>query len=423
MHNDAITAAYLHIPFCRRRCYYCDFPISVVGDRKTGHNSGMIQEYVDKLCGEIRGTTQRSTQPCQTQPYQTQPFPTQLQTIFFGGGTPSLLTPQQLDRLLTTLNQTFGIAPGAEISIEIDPGTFDRAQLQGYRSAGITRVSLGSQAFQPELLQVCGRTHQVEDIYHSAELIHEVGITNYSLDLISGLPSQTVQQWQASLEAAIDLRPTHISTYDLTLEPGTVFGKRYQPGDRPLPTDETTADMYRLASRTLQAAGYEHYEISNYAQPGYACRHNLTYWENRSFYGFGMGATSYVNGQRFARPRTREAYYQWLENPEIPSELLASEIDHTSDRLVETLMVGLRLAKGVAIENLRQQFGNSAIEQVWQCLKRYQAPGWVEAWDATGKRLPPDVSWEEIDRMSLSEPEGFLFSNVVLVSLFEAFGT
>ncbi|MGI0493960.1 radical SAM family heme chaperone HemW [Alkalinema pantanalense CENA528] len=413
MANHGITAAYLHIPFCRRRCYYCDFPISVVGDRKTGHNSGMIQTYVEKLCGEIRGTAQRSTQPLQTR----------LQTLFFGGGTPSLLTAEQIDRILTTLDQTFGIATGAEISIEIDPGTFDRPQLQGYRSAGITRVSLGAQAFQGELLQVCGRTHQVADIYHSVELINQVGVANYSLDLISGLPSQTVQQWQGSLEAAINLQPTHISTYDLTLEPGTVFGKRYQPGDRPLPTDESTADMYRLASRTLQAAGYEHYEISNYAQPGYACRHNLTYWENRSFYGFGMGATSYVNGQRFARPRTREAYYQWLENPEIPSDGLESEVDRASDHLVETLMVGLRLAKGVAIDTIRQQFGNPAIEQIWQCLQRYQKPGWVEAWDAIGKRLPPGVSWEEIDRINLSEPEGFLFSNVVLVSLFEAFDT
>ncbi len=173
--------------------------------------------------------------------------------------------------------------------MEIDPGTFALEQVQGYKTAGVNRVSLGVQAFQSELLEVCGRSHTVADVHKAVELVHRAGFQNFSLDLISGLPHQTLEHWQASLEQAIALSPTHLSCYDLTIEPGTPFNRQYSPGSSPLPSDETTAEMYRMAQRLLTAAGYDHYEISNYAKPGYQCRHNRVYWENRSFYGFGMG--------------------------------------------------------------------------------------------------------------------------------------
>ncbi|WP_295621336.1 coproporphyrinogen-III oxidase family protein, partial [Chamaesiphon sp. GL140_3_metabinner_50] len=219
------TAAYIHIPFCRRRCYYCDFPVFVVGDRANGANSGNIQLYVDRLAIEI------ATQVNYHQP---------LETIFFGGGTPSLLTVTQLGQILEQLAAKFGIANNAEISMEIDPGTFDLAQLQGYLQAGVNRVSIGVQAFQDNLLQLCGRSHTVADIYAAVELFHQGGITNWSLDLISGLPQQTIDNWVASLACAIDLNPTHISCYDLIVEAQTPFAKQYQPGDKPLPSDEAT---------------------------------------------------------------------------------------------------------------------------------------------------------------------------------------
>lgn len=291
------TSAYLHIPFCRRRCYYCDFPISVVGGA-TGETSGMIEQYVEALCQEIQTVT-----------IDTEP----LKTIFFGGGTPSLLSVSQLERILAALNAQFGITDDCEISMEIDPGTFDLRQLQGYQKQGVNRISLGVQAFQDELLRTCGRSHSVVDVYSAVELVHQAGISNFSLDLISGLPHQTLAQWQYSLEAAVKIAPNHISCYDLIVEPVTAFGKQYQPGEKPLPTDENAAQMYRLAQQILTKSGYEHYEISNYAQPDYQCRHNRVYWENRSYYGFGMGAASYVKGYRFTRPRTRREYYQWLK--------------------------------------------------------------------------------------------------------------
>ena len=164
------SSAYIHIPFCRRRCFYCDFPISVVGDYRKGNNSGTIAQYVEVLCNEITLTKNLGQR---------------LKTIFFGGGTPSLLSVDQLSRILDTLNRQFGSLPDAEISMEIDPGTFDLAQIQGYRSSGVNRVSLGVQAFHSELLIACGRTHTVEDVYHSIDLIHQAEISNFSVDLIS----------------------------------------------------------------------------------------------------------------------------------------------------------------------------------------------------------------------------------------------
>jgi putative oxygen-independent coproporphyrinogen III oxidase len=406
--NDAPIAAYVHIPFCRRRCFYCDFPIYVVGDRGLQHPeqapSRTITTYRAALQTEIHRTPKQNAAP--------------LQTVFFGGGTPSILTGAQLGEILTALDRQFGLAKTAEISMEIDPGTFDRAGLQAYQRAGINRFSFGIQAFQPELLAACGRAHTVEDIARSMDDIQQVGIKNYSLDLISGLPHQTIDQWQDSLTQAIAYAPTHISTYDLTIESGTVFGKRYRPGDQPLPSDESTAEMYRLAHDILSDAGYAHYEVSNYAQPGYQCQHNRTYWANASFYGFGMGATSYLRGDRLARPRQLQAYCDWVTefdpdpapNPLAPNELL-----------LDTLMVGFRLAEGVSVPSLRQQFGDRLIQQIGQCLAPYIKSGWVEAISDSQPQAIVD-DWLQLDQIRLSAPEGFLFSNVVLVKLFDRLG-
>jgi putative oxygen-independent coproporphyrinogen III oxidase len=390
MEFNVPSSAYVHIPFCRRRCFYCDFPISVVGDRRNGSNSGTIAHYVDNLCKEIRLTPNLGES---------------LRTVFFGGGTPSLLSVSQLTQILETLDRHFGILKTAEISMEIDPGTFDFAQIQAYRSSGVNRFSLGVQAFQPELLTVCGRTHTVEDVYTSVNLIREANIENFSLDLISGLPHQTIEDWHESLENAIALSPRHLSTYDLTIEPQTPFGKQFKPGTKPLPSDELTADMYRLAHQVLLGAGYEHYEISNYAQVGYQCQHNRVYWENRSFYGFGMGATSYVNGDRFARPRKTREYYEWLEKLKDNAE--TESFNSREEYLLDTLMVGLRLAEGVDLNTLTQQFGKLLADQVLKCLKPYEKANWIEVSDG---------------RLKLTAPEGFLFSNVVLIKLFETFG-
>jgi oxygen-independent coproporphyrinogen-3 oxidase len=384
--NDAsiVSSAYVHIPFCRRRCFYCDFPVFVVGDRLRGENSGSISRYVDILCQEI------TTAPVFSQP---------LKTIFFGGGTPSLLSTEQLAQILQVLEKRFGMTADAEISMEVDPGTFDLAHITGYRDVGVNRVSLGVQALQAELLKVAGRSHSVEDVFAAVELIHQAKIPEFSIDLISGLPHQSLDQWQDSLTKAVAIAPTHISIYDLTIEPGTAFGRYYQPGDSPLPTDATTVKMYRLAQQILTTAGYEHYEISNYAQIGHQCQHNRVYWENRPYYGFGMGAASYVEGKRFTRPRTTKDYYQWVG----AGCVIDCEVTPPQEVLLDTLMLGLRLAEGINLTTLSEKFGQHPLEVIHKCLKPHVEQGLVEITE---------------ERLRLSDPEGFLFSNVVLADLF-----
>jgi oxygen-independent coproporphyrinogen-3 oxidase len=405
--------------------------VAVVGDHARGENSGAIAQYVEVLCQEIEligFNTAVSAQP--------------LETIFFGGGTPSLLSVPQLDRILQTLEHQFGIAANAEISIEIDPGTFDLPQIQGYRASGVNRVSLGVQAFQPELLALCGRTHSVPDIYAAVDLIHQAEMVNFSLDLISGLPHQTLDQWQASIEAAIALAPKHLSCYDLIVEPVTAFGRQYQPGDQPLPSDTAAAEMYRLAQQLLTAAGYEHYEVSNYAQPGFPCRHNRVYWKNQPFYGFGMGAASYLKGQRFTHPRKTREYYEWVATQQselastrfmrdttksvtakTPDSLLLTS-HFSQDLLLDTLMLGFRLAEGLNLGQLAQQFGKPSLDKIYHSLQPHYEQGWVDVvgveWKAIAQldseTLPPDA------RIKLTDPEGFLFSNQVLADLFADLG-
>lgn len=398
-------SAYVHIPFCRRRCYYCDFPISVVGDKATGSTSGTIAQYVEVLCQEIVTT----------------PAPTSsLETVFFGGGTPSLLAVEQVERILDTLEQHFGIREDAEISMEMDPGTFSLEQLKGYRKAGVNRVSLGVQAFQDELLEACGRSHNSTDILTAIALIRQVEIPDISLDLISGLPYQTLQQWQTSLKTAIKQNPTHISCYDLIIEPVTAFGRQYAPGAKPLPTDETAAQMYKIAQQILTSTGYEHYEISNYAMPGHQCRHNQVYWENRPYYAFGMGAASYVEGFRFTRPRTRREYYAWVQQLIKEGDILTSPKTPKNEILLETLMLGLRLAEGLSLATLTQHFGEEILEPIWTAILPHYQQGWVEI---VGKNqeiidLKNTQKLPNSGKFRLKDPEGFLFSNTVLADLF-----
>lgn len=391
-------AAYVHLPFCRRRCFYCDFPISVLGDRAQGATSGSVAAYLEVLLQEIAMTPLAGTAP--------------LRSIFFGGGTPSLLAAEQIGAILAAIAQRWAIAAEAEIAIEMDPGTFDRAQIQGYRAAGINRVSLGVQAFQDELLAACGRSHRVADLDPAIDLIRAAGIDNLSLDLISGLPHQTVEHWQDSLARAIALAPAHLSCYDLVLEPVTPFGKQYRPGEQPLPDDETTAQFYRQAQQTLTAAGWQHYEISNYARPGYTCRHNLTYWQNQPYYGFGLGATSYVSGQRYSRPRTRREYAAWVAagcSVQIPAT-------PEPEQVLETLMLGLRLAAGVALA----EFDALTRDRLHVALTGYARQGWVALCDGAGGAIawPQQQPLPATARLRLSDPEGFLFSNTILATLF-----
>ncbi|MBF2097907.1 MAG: radical SAM protein, partial [Gloeomargaritaceae cyanobacterium C42_A2020_066] len=307
----------------------------------------------------------------------------------------------EVESLLTRLDQRFGLASAAEISMEIDPGTFDLAQLQGYRAAGVNRVSLGIQSFDNTLLHVSGRTHTLRDIDQALDCIHTAGLGNFNLDLIQGLPGQTLDHWSHTLEQALAGRPAHISVYDLTLEPGTRFFRTYQAGAFPLPLETTTCEMYVLAQETLTTAGFEHYEISNYARPGWQCRHNRVYWENRPYYAFGLGATSYLHRQRYARPPHLHAYCAWVNQGRAAGRLLMPTLpDSPLEILKDRLILGLRLAEGVDLNDLAPALR----QHLCRALGPYEHQGWVH---------------QAATHLRLTDPWGFLHSNTILVTLLE----
>lgn len=413
---DSPRSAYIHIPFCRRRCFYCDFPISVLGNQRRGETSSTVAAYVDVLCQEIAATS---------------PTATCLSTIFFGGGTPSLLSVTQVQQILTQLHRQFGLEPTAEISMEMDPGTFTLDHLQGYIAAGINRISLGVQSLDDQLLAACGRFHRVADVYQAVEWLQQLSVGNWSLDLISALPSLTLETWADQLQQVIELQPHHLSIYDLTLEDQTVFGKRYQPGVAPLPTDDQTATMYRLAQAYLTRCGYDHYEVSNYALPGHQCRHNLTYWRNQAYLGFGMGATSYTYGQRVSRPRTLKTYGAWVQQYQAAGGRHGEAPTPPSEQLLDRLMVGLRLREGIPGEEIQALCDEATWRRLYGYLRPYIQQGWVEGLWTDGdakatpdsKTLPPvnPPALATLKQLYLTDPEGFLFSNVVLADVFQLF--
>jgi putative oxygen-independent coproporphyrinogen III oxidase len=438
-------SAYIHLPFCKKKCLYCDFPVIAVGTRLDEHRvqEGM-QNYVDAVCREITAT--RRFGEAQDGP---------LTTVFFGGGTPSLIAASQLELLLSVVDRRFGIASDAEISIEADPGTFTASTLRSYRSLGVTRVSVGVQAFDDELLRTCGRAHDLADVYRAIEAVHASEIPTWSLDLMSGLPGLREDRWNSGLEAALDAGAPHISVYDLQIEEETPFGRKYRPGVAPLPTDEAAAAMYATASGTLRSAGYEHYEVSNYAKKGHRCRHNMVYWEGGEYYGFGMGAASYLHGRRFSRPRRLNAYVKWLveleleaahaiemqsdkprmdgvrgEKVALTEDSQRSEVDGATpgsnerkeseeDRLTDRIMLRLRLADGLDLVELAGDFekGDQIANVVVDALLPHVERGRVMlTYSSDSERRGP----EKAIKAQLTDPEGFLVSNDVISDVFLA---
>jgi oxygen-independent coproporphyrinogen-3 oxidase len=324
-------AAYVHVPFCAHRCSYCDFAIAV------GHDD-LRDRYVEALAAEI--ATLGRPQP--------------VDTLFLGGGTPSHLTAGQLERLLGTLLRWLPPRPGHEFSVEANPDSLDRDKVKVLADHGVNRVSLGAQSFHPHLLRALGRDHAPDEIPRAVERAR-ARIDNVSLDLIFGVPGQTLAEWDADLRRALELQPDHIATYGLTYEAGTPLWKERRRGAvRPL-DEEAELGLYSHAIDTLEAAGFEHYELSNFARPGRRCRHNGVYWANGAYFGFGMGAARYVNGRRELNTRSLPTYLRRAlagEAPTFQAEELPPE-----ERARETLALGLRRAEGVGRADFRAQTG------------------------------------------------------------------
>ena len=338
-------AAYVHVPFCAHRCGYCDFAIAVGQDHR-------IELYLDALAQELAALGR----------------PQPVDTLFLGGGTPTYLSARQLDRLLRDVTHWLPPRPGHEFTIEGNPGTLDADKVAVLAEHGVTRVSLGAQSFHPHLLRVLERDHAPADVPRAVACVRE-RIAEVSLDLIFGVPGQSLADWQADLDAALALGPDHVSTYGLTYEKGTPLWKQRQRGEvRPL-QEETELALYAHAIDTLEAAGFEHYEISNFARPGRRSRHNQVYWANHAYFGFGMGAARYVLGRRELNTRDLLGYIRRVLSGE--SVVFQSEELPPPERARETLAVQLRRAEGIERRAFREQTGFELDEVAGPAIARH----------------------------------------------------
>ncbi|MGA7192361.1 MAG: radical SAM family heme chaperone HemW [Anaerolineales bacterium] len=339
---------YFHIPFCTHRCAYCDF------NTYAGQEDS-IPAYADALCKEIESIGQRFSDG------------NKVHTIFFGGGTPSLLSPNQFELIFRSIRKYFNLTENVEITIEANPGTVSLEQLRKLYTIGINRISFGVQSANAEELQMLERAHDFFDVINSVSWARTAGFENLNLDLIYGLPEQTLQTWQLTVKRILDLNPNHISAYALTLEHGTPFGRWSKRGLLPLPDPDLAADMYEWASDVFESAGYLQYEISNWAKPNRECVHNLQYWRGHPYLGFGAGAHGYANSFRYSNVLRIKTYIDRLStldarlpNPEfLLSPAMVNQHRQTArDDMSEYMMTGLRLTReGIAAPAFRQRFG------------------------------------------------------------------
>jgi len=379
---------YLHIPFCRSRCSYCDFNTYVGME-------DLYTSYAQALCREIRAAGQsphilRSPAPLfpsssapplprspAGEPVESPPTRPGAATIFFGGGTPSILHPRQLGDAIRACRETFELPDDAEITVECNPGTVDLSYLRALRSEGVNRLSFGAQSADPGELKLLGREHGFADVVAAVEASRAAGFDNVSFDLIFGLPRQSLDTWRRTLNAALPLQPDHISLYALTVERGTPLHDWVRHGDVPYPDPDAAADMYDLAEDVLGEAGYVHYEISNWCKPGRACAHNLIYWRNEPYFGFGPGAHSSSIRRRWWNVRRPAEYVTRIERGE-PVEMGAEDIDERTSR-GETMVMGLRLLQeGVTYARFAQRHGVEMREVFGEPLRAGQEKGLLE---------------------------------------------
>jgi len=380
MRSDGL-ALYVHIPFCQAKCPYCDFN-SYAG------LEDLMAPYVDALIAEM-ALWHEATRDAR------------VTTVFFGGGTPSFLPLAEIQRIVAALRRSFRLARDAEITVEGNPGSADSARLDGLHRLGFNRLSLGVQSFHDDELRLLGRIHSAAEARQAYHAARRAGFENVNLDLIYGLPAQTLAAWQGTLAEAIALRPEHLSLYALTLEDGTPLAADVASGRLSSPDPDLAADMYLWAGEALAAAGYQQYEISNWALPGCRCRHNLVYWHNEPYLGLGAGAHSCLGGFRFAAVRDPRRYIREVAaaGPGLSADGLAAfltglphleTIEEVSQAraMAETAILGLRLVEGLSLAAFRRRFGVSLLSAYRPAVAELTALGLLER--ANGRlRLTP----------------------------------
>ena len=373
---------YIHIPFCVKKCAYCDF-LSGPAKEET------IERYVDALLKEIRQYEMMAQ-------FQT------VVTIFFGGGTPSILSGEQMTRILKELKRVFKISKKAEITMEANPGTVTKEKLEAYKEAGINRISFGLQSVNNEELKQLGRIHTFEQFLESYHLAREAGFDNLNVDLISAIPKQTLKSWEHTLKTIIELSPEHISAYSLIIEEGTPFYDLYKEGgvkEKELPEEEEERKIYEMTEVWLEEAGYHRYEISNYSKEGYECKHNLGYWDRKPYLGIGLGAASFFTHYRYNNTRDLETY---LAHSEELHKIQVNREDLTEEeQMEEFVFLGLRKMKGISKEKFFEDFGKPFDACYGKNIERLKQQGLLE---------------EEDDRIFLTK-KGIDISNYVFAEL------
>ena len=352
-----MTAAglYVHIPFCSSRCSYCDFATGL-------YQSELAERYVSALLQEISSTTYAGHL---------------VDTIYFGGGTPSLLSPAQLERILCALHDQFEIENHPEATLEINPGSAVIEKLREFRRLGINRASFGSQTFDDAELAKLGRSHTAADALRTYDDLRTCGFTNVSFDLIAGLPGQTLDRWQQNIEQALQLSPEHLSFYLLEVHSGTPLAEHIRRGIQPVPDDDLAGVMYEWMLERATKAGYQHYEISNLCRPGFHSRHNLKYWTAAPYFGFGCSAHSYDGSNcRWSNHRDVLKYVEIIEagrSPIVDEQQLSN-----ADVRAEALFLGMRLMEGVDLRRYRESFGIDLRDEHGEDLDRFREAGLVE---------------------------------------------
>lgn len=335
-----MTALYLHIPFCAHACPYCDFSFVLLKE-------GAVKQYLHAVDIEM---AHRAEEAIWAAPFS---------SVFIGGGTPTALSRSQLDLFFSRLHRHFQITPDAEVTVEANPETLTIPKLDLLRKWGVNRLSIGVQSFTPESLRRLGRHHSLKQAMTAFERARQVGFDNINIDLMFGAPEQTEADWEASLRYVVDLAPEHISVYGLTIEPGTPFARLSATNALDLPDEERHIAMYDRALDRLDSVGYVHYEVSNLARAGAACRHNLSYWNGSNYLGLGPSAHSHIDGRRFANVRDLTPYLE-----RINAGASAVDFDETlsdDEHMHEFIMLGLRQVAGMDAEAFRIRFGEAAL--------------------------------------------------------------
>ena len=357
LRNEAPTSLYVHIPFCARRCYYCDFVTAIAPET-------VVEAYLSALNHDLTAVAAANTAP--------------LETVFFGGGTPTYLSSRQLGQVLTHLQDKFQIANAAEITMEANPGSIHREKLQVLRDHRVTRLSIGVQTMQPHLLKAIGRLHDVQTIFHSVDEATRVGFSHLSVDLIFGLPGQTLADIRMDLAAVAQLPIDHVSAYWLQVEPGTPFARWQAVGQLELPGEDAEAEMYDEIRTTLQQIGFFQYEVSNFARPGGQAKHNLVYWRNEPYLAAGVGASSYAFGVRQRREARVTEYIRRIIAGDSP--VVENQPVTALEAAQDTMMLGLRLQEGVDRQrfwfrhgvDMEKMFGNIIRPLLSKGLLRWQ---------------------------------------------------